>query len=152
MIKSLNEFYKDNHNSSDYKNWCKNCSRQQKKEKYRTLTSEEKKVMITSQARNNRARRIERRTKILTLLCQKGCIDCGIHDPIVLDFDHVMGKTSGIARMVGNHAPWSRIEKEITKCEIRCSNCHRRKTAKERNYYDGVDLAAITAAISNTPS
>lgn len=64
-------------------------------------------------------------------------------DPIVLDHDHVKDKTMGISLMVRNNKNWKEIEKEISKCVVRCSNCHRRKTAKERNYYHDVDLDAL---------
>lgn len=60
------------------------------------------------------------------------CVDCGESDTIVLDFDHVYGKkTRSISAMVSS-AGYSvkRIQEEINKCEVRCANCHRRKTVK----------------------
>jgi hypothetical protein len=63
------------------------------------------------------------------------CVDCGEADPVVLDFDHVDGKSMAIsAGLIG----WSiaRIIQEIRKCEVRCANCHRRRTAKQLGWYD----------------
>ena len=60
-------------------------------------------------------------------------VDCGESDPIVLDFDHVRGKkVAAISTMIGRGFQLERIKEEIEKCEVRCSNCHRRKTAKDR--------------------
>ena len=63
-----------------------------------------------------------------------GCVDCGESNPVVLEFDHVRGeKVGNIANMV--HAPLSisAIKEEIRKCEVRCANCHRKKTHERRN-------------------
>lgn len=63
------------------------------------------------------------------------CVDCGESDPVVLDFDHVSGeKVASIANLV-NRASWERIMSEIEKCEVRCANCHRRKTAVQLGWY-----------------
>lgn len=62
------------------------------------------------------------------------CIDCGEDNPILLESDHVRGnKFSSISNMIGDFG-WSKVLKELEKCETRCANCHRLKTAKERNY------------------
>jgi hypothetical protein len=37
--------------------------------------------------------------------------------------------------MVSRQMSWNAIMKEIAKCEVRCANCHRRRTAKQRGYY-----------------
>ena len=67
----------------------------------------------------------------------KGCIDCGINNPIVLDFDHInrSDKVVRISQMVKSSPPISAVKDEIRKCEVRCSNCHRIKTARELNWY-----------------
>tara|TARA_R110002020_G_scaffold65290_4_gene172469 strand:- start:402 stop:746 length:345 start_codon:yes stop_codon:yes gene_type:complete len=57
------------------------------------------------------------------------CVDCGESDPLVLDFDHVKGKKrKAIADMISRSYSIETIKKEIRKCEIRCANCHRKKT------------------------
>jgi hypothetical protein len=55
------------------------------------------------------------------------CVDCGELDPLLLDFDHLRDKVDDVATMVCNARPWSEIEAEIEKCEVRCANCHARR-------------------------
>ena len=64
----------------------------------------------------------------------KGCIDCGYKiNPLALDFDH-MDETNKY-RAVGSMLlqSWKSIKKEISKCVVRCCNCHAIKT-RTRNY------------------
>ena len=74
--------------------------------------------------------RVKIREELFTFLSTRSCIDCGEEDPIVLDFDHIERETKfkGVARMLSGHYSWKSLLKEIAKCEIRCANCHRRKT------------------------
>lgn len=74
--------------------------------------------------------RIKIRGLLLAFLSKKECIDCGEKDPIVLEFDHRNSdeKFKIIGKMLSGHYSWQSIEKEIKKCDIRCANCHRRKT------------------------
>lgn len=60
------------------------------------------------------------------------CVVCGEADPCCLDFDHVRGeKRDLVTRMIGNYA-WKSIMDEISKCEVHCAKCHRKRHAKRR--------------------
>lgn len=37
--------------------------------------------------------------------------------------------------MINHGEPWNDILAELEKCEVRCSNCHTRKTAKEQKWF-----------------
>ena len=57
-----------------------------------------------------------------------GCTDCGEKNHIVLDFDHLKDKKYNVSRMIHDGFAWKAIRKEIDKCEVVCSNCHRIRT------------------------
>lgn len=65
---------------------------------------------------------------------QHACVDCGEFDPEVLDFDHLRDKRNNVSTMLWSGMLWKAIEDEIAKCEVRCANCHRRRTAREQGY------------------
>ena len=71
------------------------------------------------------------------LLSDKKCIDCGIKDSRVLEFDHLpeFEKKFDIARAVsGSTRSWKTILNEINKCEVVCANCHRIRTMNRGAY------------------
>lgn len=77
-------------------------------------------------------RRAQARTNarefILAYLKEHACVDCGETDPVVLEFDHVRGtKHKDISRLVSQGASVAALEREIAKCEVRCSNDHKRR-------------------------
>ncbi len=79
--------------------------------------------------------RTQQRELLLAYLATHPCVDCGERDVVCLEFDHVSGeKVRNIANMIGEYS-WTTIEAEIAKCEVRCANCHRRKTAKQHGYW-----------------
>ena len=63
-----------------------------------------------------------------------GCVDCGGKYPsYILDFDHVYGKkVANIGQML-NYFSIEDIIKEVSKCDIVCSNCHRERTYQRKN-------------------
>lgn len=57
-----------------------------------------------------------------------GCVDCGVTNHIILDFDHLRDKKYNVSRMIHDGFSWKAIKKEIEKCEVVCANCHRIRT------------------------
>lgn len=68
---------------------------------------------------------------ILEYLEAHPCVDCGEPDPIVLEFDHRSDKRCSVSDAVRKGLGQKTIAAEIAKCDVRCANCHRRKTADQ---------------------
>lgn len=64
------------------------------------------------------------------------CVDCGEDDVMVLQFDHSNPeeKTDRVANLIFRSSI-ATLQAEMDKCEIRCANCHTKKTAEQFNYY-----------------
>lgn len=121
--KALVEFHKRAKSKDGLASWCKDCNREGRRAAYRARPQVARDYA--------KARRIELKSRLLEFLKEKECKDCGESDPVVLDFDHVSGeKRWEVTNMVNSGLSWKTILEEIGKCEIRCANCHRRKTAK----------------------
>lgn len=58
-----------------------------------------------------------------------GCIDCGITDHIVLQFDHIGNKIANVCGLICRSRKL--VMDEIKKCAVRCGNCHTIKTLGE---------------------
>jgi cytochrome c553 len=108
---------------------CLECQRSYSKDWYGRNRTEH----ITNVGRNNTHRRRERREQVRAF--RIACVDCGIANPVLLDFDHLRDKVAEISQLVNAGMPWAVIKAEIDKCEVRCANCHARKTARERGSY-----------------
>lgn len=63
------------------------------------------------------------------------CAECGESDPIVLEFHHLHSKDMAISEMVTRITSVGKLEEELKKTQVLCSNCHRRLTAKERGWF-----------------
>ncbi len=87
---------------------------------------------------NSRKQNIKLRTinlsNLMEYLKDHPCVDCGETDPIVLEFDHVKDKKEDTISHMLRRYVWQKIKKEIQKCDVRCANCHKRKTAKDFNW------------------
>ena len=90
---------------------------------------ENKDKIIARSSDRNRRQRKKNKEFVDRVKRMYNCVDCGESEPIVLEFDHVRGeKRRAVADMVSNYYSIKTIKEEIRKCEIRCANCHRKKT------------------------
>lgn len=89
------------------------------------------------QSRDNRKRNLQ---YTVDYLRENPCEDCGKDDYRVLDFDHRKSETkiAAVSDLVRRGFSIEVIQREIDKCSIRCSNCHRIKTAIELGWYKDV--------------
>ena len=66
----------------------------------------------------------------------KPCADCGVQYPsYVMDLDHLEAKDerfAGVCQMAHECKSGWQVSKEIEKCEVVCSNCHRERTHQRR--------------------
>lgn len=104
--------------------YCRPCRAAYKQEHYR---KHKKRYVAQALERTNR-RLDERIAWLVQYLEDHPCIDCGETDVTVLDFDHFGGKLFNVSAGL-RYRNWEAVLAEIAKCEVRCANCHRRRTA-----------------------
>lgn len=79
-------------------------------------------------------RRLQIQLNVIEYLKSHPCVDCDNLDIRVLEFDHIKGKKyNHLSVLINERYSWKTIQKEITKCVVRCANCHRIKTCERQN-------------------
>lgn len=126
-VKSTNEFNKNRWRKDGLQHYCRICHRVSVVESQRSHRD----AFLKRLRRHNERKRNEIRRHIFEYLKTHPCIDCGESDVIVLDFDHQRDKKHAISQLITSNKSWDYISREIEKCEVRCANCHRRKTAEK---------------------
>lgn len=93
------------------------------------------KVYRERSRQRNKAWRTEFREYLCGFLSENPCIDCGESDIRVLEFDHRDDeeKLYTVAEMGRGDRSLDKVASEIAKCDIRCVNCHRVRTAIQSN-------------------
>lgn len=110
---------------------CRACHAEQRRSHY----VRNKAVYIRREMARMKLKRQRNVTGVREYFRSHPCIDCGETDHVVLEFDHrdPASKIMNIGAMVG-HRSWAAILTEIQKCDVRCANCHRRRTALQRGW------------------
>lgn len=137
----LSEFYYTK-TTGAYHSWCKGCHKIRRDANYannrerilvnqRRRRKESPELHLASLASGrDRAQRF-----IWSYLKEHPCVDCGVADPVVLEFDHLKDKEQNISKLVAGRATQARLMGEIDKCEVVCANCHRRRTYTRANVW-----------------
>jgi 5-methylcytosine-specific restriction endonuclease McrA len=121
--------YKDKANKK-FRTDCKVCQNAKQNGCYKKKADYYKKV-------NKEYRSVlkEQNQKLLwDFLLKNPCVNCGETNPVVLELDHLRDKKYNIGDIIFCHT-WESVQEEIEKCQVLCSNCHKKKTAKDFKHY-----------------
>lgn len=119
-----NEFF-EKRGEKGLQSWCIKCKREYDRN-YAKTNEKRKKALKESKEK------VYKRNRSYVLSCkQKPCLDCGIeYPPEVMDFHHLKNKKKNIGQLVFGSIDL--LKKEIEKCVVLCSNCHRMRTYKNK--------------------
>jgi 5-methylcytosine-specific restriction endonuclease McrA len=126
-VKPASEFSMRGSSGGRPDTYCRPCRSEYGKEHY---AANRQRYIEQTRVRNQKRFR-ERVSFLLEYSRSHPCTDCGESDPVVLDFDHLRDKAFHIAYGI-HYRAWDQVLAEIEKCEVVCSNCHRRRTARRR--------------------
>ena len=110
---------------------CRTCQNTYNRQHYR---DNRPKYILKAKVRNAEQSRINAEY-LLEYLRQHPCVDCGETDIVVLEFDHLRDKLDNISAITREGYSLRKLKEEISKCEVVCANCHRRRTAKQFGWY-----------------
>lgn len=73
---------------------------------------------------------------------ERGCMDCGEMNPVVLELDHRDPSTKdrryvnrfGRTAVPWRSLSWEHLYAELAKCDVVCANCHRIRTASQLDW------------------
>src|SRR5439155_151817 len=123
---------------------CLACQRAYTKDWYHR--NREKQIAAAYVRRVRQAKHLGR--KIRDYLTDHSCVDCGESDVDVLDFDHLRDKRADVSRLVHTAVSWELVVAEIAKCEVRCANCHRRRTAIVGGHYRAIEASMRSESLT----
>ncbi|MEK7550999.1 MAG: hypothetical protein AAB532_00140 [Patescibacteria group bacterium] len=107
--------------------YCKICQNRLSKEHYYN----NKEYYLSKAKKRNEIVFKKIRKYVWKYLLTHPCVDCGEQDIVVLEFDHLRDKSGLVSKMIKDRISPTKVKQEIEKCDVRCANCHRRKTAIE---------------------
>jgi len=114
---------------------CKKCSTKNNRKYYK----DNKAKCIKNISVNKRVRALKNYMKVLIEYFSKPCVDCNVlYHPSSMVFDHIKNKKDGVGKLIRDGHSWSVVEKEISRCEIRCQNCHFLKTSRDYKHWNEI--------------
>jgi hypothetical protein len=104
---------------------CANCHRRRTARRANTWRTHPDSIPTRGHPRPEEIRNV---LYVRDVLMASRCIDCLEDDLLVLEFDHVGEKHDMVMPMAKRGCSLERVKQEIAQCEVRCANCHRRRT------------------------
>lgn len=128
----ISQFNRNSSKIDGLDTYCRECRRDYNRRYYQTKAGRKEKVRALADESKRKIKEY-----VIIYLSTHPCVDCGESDPVVLEFDHreTSNKIDSVAKIVSSSFSIQKVIAEIAKCDVRCANCHRRKTAKTFNYY-----------------
>ncbi len=120
---------------------CVNCHRRRTGRRARSWRSDPAR-RASGKARPRQRRNLE---FLMGYLSANPCVDCGEDDIVVLDFDHIGPKRGSVVKLAWWEHSLASIGREIAECEVRCANCHRRRTCRALGHFRN-DLSSAPVA------
>ena len=135
LSKPLSEYNKNRSRKDGRQSRCRECDRKRGRELYAKGT------YLKTILERRRERKTAKKQYLWDYLLKNPCSHCGEQDPVVLEFDHLDPnlKVAAVSEMASDDASYEAIDREISKCQILCANCHRRKTSLELGWFRGSD-------------
>lgn len=120
--KPITEFNRKASRPDGLQEVCRDCNRESSRRYYAENREKHIQVIVAKTAR----RRAEAKAFLAEYFRDHPCVDCGMADLRVLDFDHRpgSGKRKDVMRMVNEGFSLRVLIEEIAKCDVRCRNCH----------------------------
>lgn len=111
---------------------CIECQRRYIRDHY----NKNKQYYIEKAHRYGAKLKLRNKNFVCEYLMNHPCVDCGESDIVVLEFDHINDdKLHNISTLIMAESSLDKIKAEITKCEVVCCNCHRKRTANRGQWY-----------------
>lgn len=121
LPKEESEFFFKNKATGKLHSYCKQCKRELDRLSYRKDgNARAEKIRFNARKSIKRAKEFVRELKM-----QSVCRKCKDNRWYVLDFHHLENKEDTISMLVHKGPSMKKLQAEIAKCEILCSNCHR---------------------------
>lgn len=138
--KHFSNFNKNKTQTIGYQTICKDCSRERSRKYYKDNPQTHK----NNVSKNNKIQSDRLNLFIIDFLIKNPCVDCGENDIRTLHFDHIIPeeKSHNISDMKRCRMNEEKIMKEINKCEVRCANCHAKRTAEQFNWFKHLYLSS----------